>query len=376
MAGHPLPRSQFDLVAHHSLPIVDGTRASRAETAPPRPARWGERGGFPQLVDGAGRRYEYLRLSVTDRCDMACVYCMPPGGEAEHAARPELLTFEEIVRLTSIFVRAGVRRVRLTGGEPLVRKDAVVLVRMLAESARASEIVMTTNASRLAALAAPLRAAGLRGVNVSLDSLRRDRFAEITRGGDLDAVLAGIRRAIDVGLEVKLNTIPLGGINDDELGDIVDFAWSIGATPRFIELMPLGEAATLPRATFLGARDAIARLDGRVEWDSAWTGVAGRGPARYAAERGGARRVGIITAISDDFCDGCNRVRVTARGDMRACLASRRAVSLRDRLRSGAGDVDLVWAAAWSLGSKESGHGFVDPSESEHTHVGMSLIGG
>ena len=345
------------------------------EPLPCPPDGWGEP-DVPQLIDGEGRRYTYLRLSVTDRCDLACVYCMPPSGEDDHALRPELLTFEEAARVVSVFASTGVRRVRFTGGEPLVRKDVVRLVELVDRTTPVDELVMTTNATRLAELAEPLARAGLSGVNVSIDSLDHGRFREITRGGELGSVLAGIRAALDAGLEVKLNSVALRGVNDGEVCRLVDFAWEIGATPRFIELMPLGEAAKLPEGSLVGAAEIIVRLGDRVvAADSA--PVAGRGPARYLdAADGSGHRVGFITALSDTFCESCNRVRVTARGDIRACLASRRAISLRDLCRSGATDRDLAWAIHWSLLGKAAGHFFHDAAIDEHEHVGMSLVGG
>jgi cyclic pyranopterin phosphate synthase len=235
---------------------------------------------------------------------------------------------------------------------------------------------MTTNATRLSELARPLRGAGLHGVNVSLDTLDAARFSEITRGGDLGRVLAGIHAALDVGLEVKLNTVPLRGRNDDELGRIVDFAWSLGASPRFIELMPLGEGAKLPQSMRMNADDVLEVLGDRVS-SEARTGVEGQGPAQYmAASNGSDHRVGFITPISNEFCDTCNRVRVTARGDIRACLASRRAISLRNIIRAGGSDLDLAWAMVWSLSGKDRGHSFLESAEDEHESVGMSLIGG
>ena len=244
------------------------------------PARPDDFNAIPLLRDARGRRYTYLRLSVTDRCDLACVYCMPPSGEDEHAIRRDLLSFEEAVRVVSVFAMAGIRRVRFTGGEPLVRKDIVRLVELVHRRTEVEQLVMTTNATRLSELARPLRNAGLHGVNVSIDTLDSQRFEEITRGGDLGRVLAGIHAALDVGLEVKLNTVPLRGRNDDELRDIVDFAWSIGATPRFIELMPLGEGAKLPAKMRMTADDVVAALGTQVAHENA-TGVEGHGPARY-----------------------------------------------------------------------------------------------
>ena len=348
-------------------------RAAVHQDWPPRPDDFD---AIPLLRDAGGRRYTYLRLSVTDRCDLACVYCMPPGGEGDHALRRDLLTFEETARLVSVFASAGIQRVRFTGGEPLVRKGMVGLVDLLSRRTRVEKLVMTTNATRLEELAQPLVAAGLRGVNISLDTLDADRFARITRGGDLGRVLAGVYAALDTGIRVKLNTVPLRGGNDDELGRMVDFAWSIGATPRFIELMPLGEGASLPQSMRMSSADVIDVLGERVAQESP-LGIEGHGPAKYLKARDGSnRRVGFITPISDDFCDSCDRVRVTACGDIRACLASRRAVSLRNIMRAGGSDLDLAWAMVWSLSGKAPGHHFLDPDVQEHEHVGMSLIGG
>jgi cyclic pyranopterin phosphate synthase len=352
---------------------VVGSRSAVREERPPMPEGF----GTPAFADGHGRRYTYLRISITDRCDLACVYCMPPGGEEEHALRPDLLTFEEWARVVRVFARGGIDRVRFTGGEPLVRKDVVRLVEMVARESGITDLVMTTNATRLAELARPLAQAGLRGVNVSIDSLDADRFRTITRGGDLSRVLAGIHAALDAGLEVKTNAVLLGGVNDDEAGALVDWAWSIGVTPRFIELMPLGEAAALPKEQFISAAEIESRLGERIARGSTKVPVAGRGPARYLdAADGSSHRVGFITAVSDDFCDACNRVRVTAMGDIRACLASRRAVSLRDLIRTGATDAEIHWTLAWTLSGKDSGHRFNDTTIDEHTNVGMSLIGG
>jgi cyclic pyranopterin phosphate synthase len=354
------------------LPLLE-SRSAVYEEWPERPDGFDS---IPLLRDVRGRRYTYLRLSVTDRCDLACVYCMPPSGEDEHAVRRDLLSFEEAVRLISVFALAGIRRVRFTGGEPLVRKDIVRLVELVHRRTAVEQLVMTTNATRLAELARPLRDAGLHGVNVSIDTLNAERFEALTRGGDLGRVLAGIHAALDVGLEVKLNTVPLRGRNDDELGDLVDFAWSLGATPRFIELMPLGEGAKLPPSMRMTADDVLGALGDRICRETP-TGVEGHGPARYVAARDGSgRRLGFITPISNEFCDTCNRVRVTAKGDIRACLASRRAISLRNIMRAGGTDLDLAWAMVWALSGKDRGHHFNEPDEHEHERVGMSLIGG
>ncbi|MEM7606924.1 MAG: GTP 3',8-cyclase MoaA [Myxococcota bacterium] len=322
------------------------------------------------MSDRLGRRYRYLRVSVTDRCDFACEYCMPAGGEVEHDRRAELLSFEEIVATIGTFRSLGVQRVRFTGGEPFVRKDFVKLVAKVAAAFPEIELALTTNASRLLPALPALRDAGLRSVNISIDSLDEARFAAITRGGDLGAVRAAIEAACSMGFEVKLNVVPMRNVNEDDWRPLVDFAWRVGATPRFIELMPLGEGARIAdrRVRAAEVRAALAIAGEGV------SGGAARGPARYGRGSGG--RVGFIAPLSQGFCDGCNRIRINARGDLRACLADRAAVSLRDVLRHGGDARDLAWAALWALGQKADGHGFNVPGEREHEHVGMSLIGG
>jgi GTP 3',8-cyclase len=332
--------------------------------------------GWGALTDAQGRRYTYLRLSVTDRCDFACVYCMPPSGEDDHATRPDLLTFEEAARVCSVFAALGVERIRFTGGEPLVRRDVVRLVELVRLRSGVDKLVMTTNGSRLGELARPLAQVGLTGVNVSIDSLDAARFREITRGGELARVLGGVHAALDAGLEVKLNIVALGGVNDDEAARLVDWAWELGITPRFIELMPLGEASQLPSERFIAHEQLIERLGARVQPGLSGS-AAGLGPARYLRARDGStKRVGFITAVSDEFCGSCNRVRVTARGDLRACLASRSAVSLRDALREGRSDRELAWLIHRALGTKLEGHFFDREDVEEHRRVGMSLVGG
>ena len=293
--------------------------------------------------------------------------------------RPELLSFEEAARLVTVFAALGIDRVRFTGGEPLVRRDAVRLVELVRRRSGIERLVMTTNGSRLSELAHALKSAGLTGVNVSLDSLDPARFAAITRGGSLPRVIAGIHAALDAGLEVKLNIVALGGLNEDEVGRLVDWAFDLRITPRFIELMPLGEAANLPPERMLPHDRIIAALGARLASEplSGQRSRPSRGPARYLPARDGSgREVGFITAVSEEFCGACNRVRLTARGDLRACLASRQAVSLRDALRAGASDRELAWLMHGALGSKLAGHSFTDSHVDEHHRVGMSLVGG
>lgn len=358
----------------HRLPVIQRDTVEDDLPNAAMPEDFG-RAAWPALTDRDGRRYSYLRLSLTDRCDLACVYCMPASGESEHAIRKEMLQCDEVVRVVNVFARGGIRRVRFTGGEPLVRNDIVEIVDRVHREANVDELVMTTNATRLRMLAKPLKDAGLTGVNVSVDSFDAETFARVTRGGDLHEVLRGIDAALDAGLIVKTNTVVLRGENEHELADIVQRVWALGATPRFIELMPLGTGADILDERHVGVDAIVASLGGIVH--GAREFVLNAGPARYmSAADGSSRRVGFITAMSESFCDSCNRVRVTASGSIRACLATRRSVSLRDAMRRGESDRELFWAIHTALSTKEASHHFLTPFRRDHRDVAMSLIGG
>jgi cyclic pyranopterin phosphate synthase len=310
------------------------------------------------LADRFARHIEYLRVSLTDRCNYRCTYCMPEEG-VQLVPRADVLTFEELERLLGVFARLGVRRVRLTGGEPTVRKNVVDLVGRLARVPGIEELAMTTNGHLLPDLAAPLRAAGLAEVNVSIDTLDRDRFRALTRKGDLDRVVAGIDAALAAGLEVKLNAVALRGINEEELADLCRFGWAKGATPRFIEHMPMSDGEIYSPARHLGAaeiRERIgAALGAEVTADPA-DPARPRGPARYFRVAG--QRFGIISAMSEHFCSTCNRLRLTATGDLHACLAFDDATPLRDLLRGGASDEGLTAAIQLAVDGKREGHQF------------------
>jgi cyclic pyranopterin phosphate synthase len=310
------------------------------------------------LTDAFARRVTYLRLSLTDRCNYRCTYCMPEEGVAL-APRADVLTFEEIEVLVERFARLGVERVRLTGGEPTVRQDVVEVVRRVARVPGVREVMMTTNGHRLAELAAPLRAAGLARLNVSLDTLDADRFRGITRRGDLERVVAGIEAAQEVGFDaLKLNVVALRGFNDGELGAIARFAWARGAVPRFIEWMPMSDGELYAPGSFLGAADIRAALADQLGTTlvPAQSAVSGAGPARYLRAEG-LGEVGIISALTEHFCDACNRVRVSATGQLHTCLAYDDGVDLRGVLRAGgAGEVESAIRAA--LGWKRAGHAF------------------
>lgn len=334
--------------------------------------------GYPGwLADKQGRRLRYLRMSVTDRCDLRCQYCMPAEG-VPASEREDVLTFEEVVRVVRVFTRLGVRTVRLTGGEPLVRKNVAELVRRIRDEAGIEDIAMTSNATALRKVAKDLVQAGLTRINVSLDSVDAETFARLTRGGDLRRVMDGIAAIQDAGIgEVKTNTVVVRGHNDRQVGEVVDWAWAHDVVPRFIELMPLGEGAKLGADAVVPVAEIKANLESRIvpEHDPAYR--TDRGPAGYLEARDGSgRRVGFIGAVTDNFCHRCNRVRVTARGEIRACLASPKGLSLRDLIRSGRDDAAVTAAVEESLFGKGHGHEFYVPGVARHYEVNMSQTGG
>jgi cyclic pyranopterin phosphate synthase len=285
------------------------------------------------LVDSFGRRISYVRLSVTDRCDLRCRYCM--AETMRFRPKSEILTFEEIEALADMFIARGVTRIRLTGGEPLVRRGIDDLVASLGGRVGRGldELTMTTNGTQLARHAAQLRAAGIRRVNVSLDSRREERFRHITRGGDLGQVLAGIDSAVAAGLAIKINMVALKGLNEDEIGQML--AWC--ADRRFdltlIETMPLGEVEEDRTRHYLPLDGVRRRIEERFTLIP--TLVRTGGPARYFDVGGTSIRLGLITPLTGNFCDGCNRIRIAATGTVYGCLGHDQRVELRDLLRSG-----------------------------------------
>ena len=331
-----------------------------------------------QLVDLQHRRVEYLRLSVTDRCNFRCTYCLPAAG-VDVVPRAELLDFAEMVALTRIFVQLGVRRVRLTGGEPLVRRDIVDLVAQLAAIPGVDDLAMTTNGHLLADLAQPLRDAGLQRLNVSIDTLDPQQFSHVSRGGALQPVLDGIAAAQRAGFaSIKLNAVTLKGLNDDALVPLCDFAAAQGLVLRLIEYMPIGVDAAWGPETWLPIADARARVQAAYALEPDESGeIVGGGPARYWRGRhrqtGQALRVGFIAAVSEKFCEACNRVRLSPTGVLRECLSARGSLSLRDKLRSGATHDELTAAIRDALAGKVDGHQY---DAAVPTLESMSAIGG
>jgi len=308
------------------------------------------------LEDRQGRRITYLRLSVTDRCGFRCSYCTP----GPHEDPAGFLASDEIVRLVRLFARLGIRRVRLTGGEPTLRKDLLEIARGVRAVPGIEEVALTTNGQRLRELAGPLAASGVTSLNVSLDTLDPEKLRHISgRGADLARVLGGIDVAAQSGFRsLKTNTVGMRGVNDGEAADLVRFAWSRGAVPRFIELMPFGEGAPVPTAQM----KALLHLQGlALESDP----TRGWGPAHYVRGRdratGGGGLIGFIGALTENFCDRCNRCRVTSRGEFQACLGGRDRVPLGTLMRAGRPDSVLEQAIRQALRRKNERHHMDDP---------------
>ena len=317
---------------------------------------------LPVLSDGFARTVSYLRVSLTDRCNYRCLYCMPEAG-VDLVPKSDVLTFEEVERLVRVMMRFGVRRVRLTGGEPTVRKDVVALVERLGALGLA-DLAMTTNGERLVELAAPLKRAGLSRLNVSIDTLDAAKFHAITRRGDLARVLAGVERAREVGFEgTKINAVVMGGVNDDDVPALCAWAWERSITPRFIESMPMSDGALFVPGSFVSAAAIRARIEAAFGplVDDDGRAIPGVGPARYQRLAGGRNqgaRVGIISAVTEPFCATCNRVRLTATGQLHTCLALDDDSDLRTPLRAGASDDELARKVLLAVSAKKEGHSF------------------
>jgi cyclic pyranopterin phosphate synthase len=313
------------------------------------------------LIDRFGRRVTYVRLSVTDRCDFRCVYCM--AEEMTFLPRSAVLSLEELALIGTAFVELGVDKIRLTGGEPLVRNNVLELVRTLGRLPGLNDLTLTTNGSRLDRFAPELRAAGMHRINISLDSLRPERFRAITRTGRLEDVLAGIEAARAAGFErIKLNAVIMSGRNDDEIIDLVDFARARGLDLSFIEEMPLGHIDEHDRALSFCSSDDIRERIEKV-YGLLPSAESSGGPARYyrfadTAPAGSATRVGFISPHSHNFCHLCNRVRVTAEGRLLLCLGNEHSTDLRAVIRATDGDLsalkDVIVAASICRANRRS----------------------
>ncbi|HZK91841.1 MAG TPA: GTP 3',8-cyclase MoaA [Stellaceae bacterium] len=330
------------------------------------------------MIDPFGRHISYLRVSVTDRCDFRCVYCM--AEEMSFLPKRELLTLEELDRICSAFIGLGVRKLRLTGGEPLVRRDIMTLFRSLGRhlgTGALDELTLTSNGSQLARYADELRDCGVRRVNVSLDTLDPAKFAEITRRGRLDQVLQGLNAAKRVGLQIKINTVALRGINEDEIDDLIAWCGGEGFDLVLIEVMPMGDIGGENRLDqYLPLSLVRARLQRR--WTLDDSDYRTGGPARYATVRETGGRLGFITPLTHNFCESCNRVRLTCTGTLFMCLGQEDAADLRTPVRQSESDEPLERAIREAIGRKPKGHDFIIDRRHQRPALArhMSVTGG
>jgi cyclic pyranopterin phosphate synthase len=310
------------------------------------------------LIDPFARTISYLRVSVTDRCDFRCVYCM--SENMTFLPKKELLTLEELDRICSTFIRMGVRKLRITGGEPLVRRDIITFFRSMTrhlDSGALEELTLTTNGSQLARFADDLFAAGVRRVNVSLDTLDDAKFAQITRWGRLKQVLEGIDAAQAAGLKVKINAVALKNFNEDELFTLQDWCATRDMGLTFIEVMPMGDLGNEDRITqYWSLKDLRARLAERFSLVDLPERTGG--PARYVRLKETGQKIGFITPLTHNFCESCNRVRLTCTGDLYMCLGQEDMADLRTPLRASSGDVALEDAIRAAITRKPKGHDF------------------
>jgi cyclic pyranopterin phosphate synthase len=329
------------------------------------------------MIDPFGRTITYLRVSVTDRCDLRCFYCM--SEDMTFLPKADLLTLEELDRLCSVFIAKGVRKLRLTGGEPLVRRNVMSLVRSLSRhltSGALDELTLTTNGSLLSKYADELAAAGVRRINVSLDTLDAARFRAITRWGDIDKVMSGIKAAQAAGLRVKINAVALKNVNEDEIPELMAWAHGEGMDLTLIEVMPLGDIGPGRVEQYL----PLSLVRTRLESKFTFTDLDERtgGPARYVRVRETGGKLGFITPMTHNFCEQCNRVRITCTGTIHTCLGQEDAADLRRPLRASTDDALLSAAIDRAIGNKPKGHDFIidrrhsRPSVSRH----MSVTGG
>ncbi len=328
----------------------------------------------PKLVDGIGRTIVNLRISVTDRCNFRCTYCMPEDN-VEFMDRSKLLSFEELTRMASIVSRMGINRLRLTGGEPLMRKSLPVLIKMLSEVEGIDDIAMTTNAYFLKEHAQSLKDAGLKRLNVSLDALDPEKFRQVNRRDCLQQVLEGLQEAAKVGFKsIKINAVAVRNFSETEIMDLIAMGRSDGFEVRFIEFMPLDSDKVWERDKVLFGHEIIDMI--KKEYDLVPVDNSLEiGPASEYEFADGKGRIGIITAVSNPFCDHCNRIRMTADGKLRTCLFSTHETDLKTLLRSGASDEDIIEAINDAVRIKEPGHK-INLDDFERPERAMHAIGG
>ncbi|PLY12019.1 MAG: GTP 3',8-cyclase MoaA [Sedimenticola sp.] len=326
---------------------------------------------MPELIDQFGRKIEYLRLSVTDRCDFRCFYCIPKGFK-DFSDNENRLTLDEIVRLVGIFSRMGVSKIRFTGGEPLVRRDIAEMVTQIGALPGIDDLSMSTNASQLAQHATTLKQAGVSRINVSLDSLKPDVFKQITQG-DLNKVIDGLMAAKAAGLHpIKINMVVMRDLNLGEVGDMVDFCLENHFTLRFIETMPIGAAGQEATDNYVGMDEIIKIIETRFALEPAK--MKGAGPAKYLKVVGGRLKFGFITPMSQHFCGDCNRVRLSSEGTLYLCLGQHDKLELRPLVRQGLSDAELEQAIHQAILQKPEKHEF--NSKPDQVVRIMSMTGG
>jgi GTP 3',8-cyclase len=333
--------------------------------------------GMPPMIDPFGRAINYLRVSVTDRCDFRCVYCM--SEDMNFLPKKDLLTLEELDRLCTAFIAKGVRKLRFTGGEPLVRRDIMTLFRSISrhlDSGRLDELTLTTNGSQLAKYAAELKSCGVQRINVSLDTLDPAAFKAITRWGDLGKVIDGIDKAQEAGLAVKINAVAIKGMTDHEAGGLIEWAHGRGMDLTFIEVMPMGDVSGHRVDQYLPLSMLRAQLLDKYTLED--IPYATGGPARYVRVRETGGRLGFITPMTHNFCESCNRVRVTCTGTLYMCLGQEDAADLRAPLRQSQSDAPLNAAIRAAIARKPKGHDFIIDRTTSRPAVGrhMSVTGG
>ncbi|MBU5438788.1 GTP 3',8-cyclase MoaA [Tissierella sp. MSJ-40] len=318
------------------------------------------------MKDSYGREINYLRISLTDRCNLRCVYCMPEKG-IEKVSHEDILTLEEVYEITEAFVDLGINKIRFTGGEPLTRKGIVSLIERVSKLSGVKDLAMTTNGLLLEKFSAALKEAGLNRVNISLDTLKEEKYIYITRGGKLGEILKGIEEARKVGLTpIKINTVLIGGFNDDEIIDFVKLTEKEEIDVRFIELMPIGEAAPWAKEKFVSnsiVLDKVREL-AQVERED------NSSPAVYYKLPNGKGRVGLINPITCKFCENCNRIRLTSQGKLKLCLHSNKEIDIKEALRNGE---DIKKLITKSILEKEESHKL---EEGKYIRRNMNQIGG
>ncbi|SHG38845.1 cyclic pyranopterin monophosphate synthase subunit MoaA [Thermosyntropha lipolytica DSM 11003] len=308
------------------------------------------------MVDSWGREINYMRISVTDRCNLRCLYCMPEEGIEGKLNHQGILSLEELAYLTRIAARVGIKKVRLTGGEPLVRRNIEKLIEYIAEIPEIDDIALTTNGIKFKPMADRLKKAGLKRVNFSLDSLQPEKFRYITRGGDIRPVKEGIWEALELGLNpVKINTVVIKGFNDDEIIDFASLAYDYPLHIRFIEFMPVGDLLFWHEDKLIKSREIKEKIEKKFPL-TVPDKITGNGPAKYFKIEGGQGSIGFISPMSNHFCAACNRIRLTADGKLRGCLYSKEEVDLWEALKKGASDEELILLFLETINNKPVRH--------------------